>query len=78
MSPALVEAYRHFGRKKIMHETERLKCLTYEEKQAYLNSLHKVSVGFDIDWENPLSYTEKAQLEKLNGVDSLKVGSINS
>ena len=72
MSPALVEAYRHFGRKKIMHETERLKCLTYEEKQAYLNSLHKVSVGFDIDWENPLSYTEKAQLEKLNGVDSLK------
>lgn len=71
LHPVLIEIYRHIGRKRIIRRVKRLKNMSMKQKKTYLNSLHKTRVGFDIDWSNPHSFTEKIQVEKLK-VNPLK------
>lgn len=64
-------SFIYYGLKKISYQFKliKFKKLNLQGKKAYISKLYYKMHDKNINWENPLSYTEKMQLYKLEGKD---------
>lgn len=68
----LYSQYLHVNRLKVIRNIKKLKRTSHEEKINLINKRYEISHGHPINWENPTTYTEKMQWDKLYNKDPMK------
>ena len=68
----IYEYYQHYKRLKLIERIEKMKTLSIEEKKKNIEVLYKQKIGHSISWNNPKTYTEKMQVEKLYNYKEIK------
>ena len=64
--------YEHFRRLVTIRKISKMKKLSESEKIKLLNEVYEQRIGHPINWENPKTYTEKMQWEKLYNNNPMK------
>lgn len=70
--PGAFELYKHYRRKKVIKCSEKRKKHDKEDYKTILNQMYSMRIGHPINWDNPSSYTEKMQWDKLYNDDPQK------
>lgn len=52
---------------KMTYFYKKIQKMDYSQKMTYIGELYRKKMGREMNWNNPTSYTEKIQYEKLNG-----------
>lgn len=63
--PWLYTFYKYFKKIHNQYTINKLKKFNESQRKKFISDMYRERIGRELDWDNPKSYTEKMQIEKL-------------